>query len=68
MNEIEIERLKMEADIVCVGFGPATAGFLVTLTRAMMNSPLLKGGAEGGGLPCPFESKVMPGAPLQVLC
>ena len=54
----EIERQKMEADIVCVGFGPATAGFLTTLTRAMMNPD---------GTPA-FESKVMPGMPLQVMC
>ena len=51
-----IERQTMEADIVCVGFGPATAGFLTTLTRAMMNSD---------GTPA-FESKVMPGMPLQI--
>ncbi|MCL1921127.1 MAG: 4Fe-4S ferredoxin [Kiritimatiellaeota bacterium] len=54
----EIERQKMDADIVCVGFGPATAGFLTTLTRAMMNAD---------GTPA-FESKVMPGMPLQVMC
>ena len=54
----EIERQTMEADIVCVGFGPATAGFLTTLTRAMMNPD---------GTPA-FESKVMPGMPLQVMC
>ena len=53
-----IERQTMEADIVCVGFGPATAGFLTTLTRAMMNSD---------GTPA-FESKVMPGMPLQIMC
>ena len=64
----ETDRQRMDVDIVCVGFGPATAGFLTTLTRAMADSPLLKGGAEGGGLPCPFESRVMPGAPLQVMC
>src|SRR5215475_6419040 len=27
------ERASMEVDIVCVGFGPATAGFLHTLTQ-----------------------------------
>ena len=52
------ERQSMEADIVCVGFGPATAGFLTTLSRAMMNPD---------GTPA-FESKVMPGMPLQILC
>jgi len=54
----ETERQQMDADIVCVGFGPATAGFLTTLTRAMMNAD---------GTPA-FESKVMPGMPLQVMC
>ena len=54
----DIERQKMDADIVCVGFGPATAGFLTTLTRAMMNAD---------GTPA-FESKVMPGMPLQIIC
>jgi electron-transferring-flavoprotein dehydrogenase len=54
----EVERQRMDADIVCVGFGPASAGFLTTLTRAMMNPD---------GTPA-FESKVMPGMPLQVLC
>ena len=54
----EIERQKMEADIVCVGFGPAQAGFLTTLTAAMNNPD---------GTPA-LESRVMPGMPLQVLC
>ena len=27
-------RQSMDVDIVCVGFGPATAGFLTTLSRA----------------------------------
>ena len=53
-----VERQGMEVDIVCAGFGPATAGFLTTLTRAMVDdagNPLL-------------ASRVMPGMPLQVLC
>jgi electron-transferring-flavoprotein dehydrogenase len=54
----EIERQRMDADIVCVGFGPATGGFLTTLTRAML---------KPDGTPA-FESKVMPGMPLQVMC
>ena len=53
-----VERQRMDADIVCVGFGPANAGFLTTLSRALMNPD---------GSPA-FESKVMPGMPLQVLC
>jgi electron-transferring-flavoprotein dehydrogenase len=52
------ERSTMEADIVCVGFGPATGGFLTTLSRAMMNAD---------GTPA-IESRVSPGMPLQVLC
>jgi electron-transferring-flavoprotein dehydrogenase len=48
----------MEADIVCVGFGPATGGFLTTLSRALTD-------AEGKTL---LESRVQPGLPLQVLC
>lgn len=55
---MSIERQTMEADIVCVGFGPATAGFLTTLSRVLMNPD---------GTPA-FESKVMPGMPLQILC
>jgi len=48
----------MEADIVCVGFGPATAGFLSTLSREM---------SKPDALPA-LESRVAPGLPLQVLC
>ncbi|MCL2105074.1 MAG: 4Fe-4S ferredoxin, partial [Kiritimatiellaeota bacterium] len=54
----ETDRQRMDVDIVCVGFGPATAGFLTTLTRAMV-------GPDGAPL---LESHVMPGAPLQVMC
>src|SRR5512147_895291 len=53
-----IERPRMDADIVCVGFGPATAGFLTTLSRQVVNPD---------GTPV-VESTVMPGAPPQVLC
>ncbi len=55
---MSVERQTMEADIICVGFGPATAGFLTTLSRALM---------KPDGSPA-FESKVMPGMPLQILC
>lgn len=44
----------LDADIVCVGFGPATGGFLTTLTRAMAEQP--------------FESRAMPGLPPQIVC
>jgi electron-transferring-flavoprotein dehydrogenase len=52
------ERQTMEADIVCVGFGPANGGFLTTLSRALMN--------EDGTVA--LESRVSPGMPLQILC
>ena len=54
----EVERQSMEVDIACVGFGPATGGFLTTLARAWAENP-----ADAA-----FESRVMPGMPLQVLC
>jgi len=54
----DAERQSMEADIACVGFGPAMGGFLTTLNRAWMENP-----ADPA-----FESKVAPGLPLQVLC
>ena len=52
------ERQSMEVDIVCAGFGPATGGFLTTLSRALV---------DDSGTPL-LESKVMPGMPLQVIC
>ncbi len=53
----EVERQKMKVDIACVGFGPAMAGFLTTLTRQMTdkNANIL-------------SSPSQPGTPLQVLC
>ncbi|BBD07780.1 4Fe-4S ferredoxin [Desulfovibrio ferrophilus] len=54
----EVPRQSMEADIVCVGFGPAVAGFLTTLSRGMMNED---------GTPV-ADSKAMPGMPPQVIC
>ncbi len=54
----DIERQSIEVDIACVGFGPATGGFLTTLTQAWTQNP-----ADPA-----FESKVAPGMPLQVLC
>jgi electron-transferring-flavoprotein dehydrogenase len=52
------ERQRMDADIVCVGFGPATAGFLTTLSKSLVNPD---------GTPA-VESSVVPGMPPQVLC
>ena len=57
-NAPPVERQAMEADIACVGFGPAMGGFLTTLTRAWNQNP-----ADPA-----FESRVAPGLPLQVLC
>jgi electron-transferring-flavoprotein dehydrogenase len=54
----EIDRQTMEVDIACAGFGPAMGGFLTTLTQAWSENP-----ADPA-----FESKTMPGLPLQVLC
>jgi electron-transferring-flavoprotein dehydrogenase len=48
----------MDADIVCVGFGPATAGFLTTLSRQLTNPD---------GTPV-VGSATAPGMPPQVLC
>jgi electron-transferring-flavoprotein dehydrogenase len=52
------DRPQMEADIVCVGFGPATGGFLTTLARRLLKED---------GSPA-FESPSTPGLPPQVLC
>jgi electron-transferring-flavoprotein dehydrogenase len=52
------QRQRMDADIVCVGFGPATAGFLTTLSKQLVHPD---------GTPA-VESAVMPGMPPQVLC
>ena len=51
-------RQTMDVDIVCVGFGPATAGFLTTISRALLNED---------GTPA-VESPSNPGLPLQVMC
>src|ERR1035438_9237619 len=54
----EIDRQTMEVDIACAGFGPAMGGFLTSLTRTLSENPTDPA----------FESKAMPGMPLQVLC
>jgi electron-transferring-flavoprotein dehydrogenase len=53
-----VDRQRMDADIVCVGFGPAIAGFLTGLSKHLINPD---------GTPV-VESTVMPGMPPQVLC
>ena len=52
------DRQRIDVDIACVGFGPATAGFLATLARQLVNAD---------GTPA-VESAVLPGMPPQVLC
>lgn len=54
----EVSRQSVDVDVVCVGFGPATAGFLTTLSRAVV-------GPDGA---VRLESRVSPGMPLQVVC
>ena len=58
MSGQEVDRQTMDVDIVCVGFGPATAGFLTTLSRRLVNPD---------GTPA-IESPSNPGLPLQVMC
>ena len=53
-----VDRQAMSADIVCVGFGPSTAGFLTTLSRKLLKED---------GSPA-VESAATPGLPLQVIC
>src|SRR5512145_1532475 len=48
----------MDVDIVCVGFGPATAGFLASLSKQLVHPD---------GTPA-VESAAIPGMPPQVLC
>ena len=57
-TDAPVERQKMKTDVVCVGFGPAAAGFLTTLSRELTNPD---------GTP-KIESPSMPGMPLQVIC
>ena len=58
MASADALRQSMDVDIVCVGFGPATGGFLTTLGRGLV---------KDDGSPV-AESKVMPGMPPQVIC
>jgi electron-transferring-flavoprotein dehydrogenase len=59
--QTQIERQRLDADIVCVGFGPATAGFLATLSKQLVNADPATAGPA-------VESAVTPGLPPQVLC
>ncbi len=53
-----VERGRMDVDIACVGFGPAMAGFLATLSKNLVNPD---------GTPA-VGSAAVPGMPLQVAC
>lgn len=55
---LAVERQSIDVDIVCVGFGPAAAGFLSTVTPALCNT-------DGS---VALESRVMPNMPLQIMC
>jgi electron-transferring-flavoprotein dehydrogenase len=46
-NQTGVNRAVMDTDIVCVGFGPATAGFLYALTQEC--SAMLGGSESSGG-------------------
>ena len=50
-EQANIERQGMAVDIACVGFGPATGGFLTTLSQALV---------DDNGQPA-LESRAMPG-------
>jgi len=56
-----IERQRMDVDIVCVGFGPATGGFLTTLSKQLVNADPAAAGPA-------VESATMPGMPPQIVC
>jgi electron-transferring-flavoprotein dehydrogenase len=57
-QNLDVDRQSIDVDIVCVGFGPATGGFLTTLSSAWSENP-----ADPA-----FESRVAPGMPIQILC
>ncbi|MGB8932602.1 MAG: 4Fe-4S ferredoxin [Anaeromyxobacteraceae bacterium] len=52
-----MDRQSMAVDIACVGFGPAMAGFLTTLSRRLADAEKVA-----------LESAAAPGLPLQVVC
>src|SRR3974377_299573 len=56
-NIEELMPAGLDADVVCVGFGPATAGFLTVLTKLMQDPEA-----------APLQSRAMEGMPPQVLC
>jgi electron-transferring-flavoprotein dehydrogenase len=56
--DVAAARQAIDVDVVCVGFGPAAAGFLTTLSRGIVRHD----GTTS------VESRVSPGLPLQVTC
>jgi len=56
-GESTTPRQTLAVDVACVGFGPATAGFLTRLARRLADPALP-----------PLESTASPGLPLQVVC
>jgi electron-transferring-flavoprotein dehydrogenase len=58
LEPVAEDRQGFEVDIACVGFGPATGGFLTTIARQL---------CKEDGTPR-LESTVMPGMPLQIAC
>jgi len=56
-NSSAPERASLAVDVACVGFGPAMAGFLTTLSRRLADASKP-----------PLESAAAPGMPLQVVC
>ena len=51
-------REAVDVDIACVGYGPAAAGFLTAMSRALTD----------GDDAAELTSQVMPGMPPQVVC
>ncbi len=56
MHDDTVTRQSLEIDIACVGFGPASGGFLTTLSRGLAEAP-----GE-------IQSAAVPGMPPQVVC
>jgi len=56
MESDTVVRQRLDVDIACVGFGPASGGFLTTLSRGLADNP-----GE-------IQSAAVPGMPPQVVC
>src|ERR1017187_10419610 len=62
-----IDRQRMDVDIGCVGFGPATAGFLTTLSKQLTNADPAASGPAVESATTPDMSVPQSGM-LQILC